>query len=184
MPWLISLQHCRCPSNWRRSEAYIRISWQKVSLLQRLLTSKTEMGSSTVHDGIHGDRGPAANLATIRAALGVSPVDDAAHFESIYRDLEQARVYYHTFPRDCSQRTAANLADDLLAFIESYWQAELRAPGPPPTMRRPLHFACHGTGGLIVKLAIVRAAESKDPGISVIAKSCFSIAFFGVPRKS
>jgi hypothetical protein len=48
--------------------------------------------------------------------------------------------------------------------------------------RRPLHFAAHSVGGLVVKKALLLARRSSEAIHYAVLSKCFSIAFFGVPR--
>lgn len=47
--------------------------------------------------------------------------------------------------------------------------------------KRPIHFVGYSTGGLIVKKTVILAHQT--PKFARLASSCFSIAFFGTPRR-
>lgn len=96
-------------------------------------------------------------------------------WDNLYREVRQASVFFYTFPEGAEGGNLASLAEDLLLEV----QHVLSSRGSD----KPLHFACHSTGGLVVKLALALAHESADKTRSEIAASCFSVAFFGVPRK-
>ena len=93
-------------------------------------------------------------------------------FKTIYDDVRRARVYLYTYSDPVEGDAIANYATELMKSV-----AELAAPKP-----RQLHFAGHNTGGLVVKKALVLAKASESKLWNQVASSCFSVAFFGVPR--
>jgi len=73
-----------------------------------------------------------------------------------------------------------------IEFLNSiYNKEELMEDGAP------IHFACHSTGGLVLKRALLRSLEeAKAKGnahnkkyAQLLKRNNISVAFFGVPRK-
>lgn len=99
---------------------------------------------------------------------------DALAWDNVFRDIRQANVYFYTFPKGAESTDLVTLAEDLLSEVLQFWYT--------PGKTKPLHFACHSTGGLVVKYALAQAHRAVDDDVSELAAACFSIAFFGVPH--
>ena len=101
---------------------------------------------------------------------------DGTLWGQLYRD---ARVYLFTFDRPqlhepAGEESITDYALDLLGSILSSFSHD-----------RPIHFAAHSTGGLVVKRALLLALDGRGNGQYLpIVRSCFSVAFFGTPRMS
>jgi hypothetical protein len=96
---------------------------------------------------------------------------------TLWGELYKSRVYLCTFKRPQPHASAREditaYAIELLDSIKSIYSPE-----------RPIHFAAHSTGGLVVKRALLLALDGKGDGAYLpIVRSCFSIAFFGTPRR-
>ncbi|KAF2232829.1 hypothetical protein EV356DRAFT_238033 [Viridothelium virens] len=99
---------------------------------------------------------------------------DSPPFKTIFDNVRRAQVYLYTYPDPLDGDAIANYATDLLKSID----ALVSQPGN----LRPLHFAGHNSGGLVVKKALVLAKASTNKLWNSIASGCFTVAFFGVPH--
>jgi hypothetical protein len=94
---------------------------------------------------------------------------------SLYSDLPDARVYLYSHPPQDPFRefSIIHYASSLLAFLIHL----------PQLGQRPLHFAAHSTGGIVVKQALALALIDEHEKHAAIVRRCFSVAFWGVPRR-
>jgi hypothetical protein len=90
---------------------------------------------------------------------------------TIFDDVHQARVWLYEYPPGVANRTVEGYARSFLQEISAFIEKKF--------MKHPLHLAAHSTGGLVIKHALI----SEDVENSVFVEACFSIAFFGTPRK-
>lgn len=104
--------------------------------------------------------------------------------QGIRREANTARIMLYEHPEVVEgETTLSSLAD---AFLE-----ELRTERKPnddeddhhssAVLQRPLIFVAHSVGGLVVKMAITKAAA--DPRYEDIFRDCYGVAFFGTPHQ-
>ncbi|KAI9679132.1 MAG: hypothetical protein M1822_007342 [Bathelium mastoideum] len=99
-------------------------------------------------------------------------VEQDVPFRTIYDDVSRARVFLYSYPDPTEGDAIINYATELLGCVATLASPKLR----------PLHFAGHNTGGLVVKRALVLARASVNKLWNQVALSCFTVAFFGVPH--
>jgi len=98
-------------------------------------------------------------------------------WRSLYHSVIRARVYLYSHPAHDLRRQygVEYYAQCLLQYLENL----------PDLGQRPLHFAAHSTGGIVLKKALTDAmsgATSNEASDRVV-RCCFSVAFWGVPRE-
>lgn len=91
---------------------------------------------------------------------------------SLWSKVPNARVYLCSFD---TPRPSDSIEDYAFALLEQL--CALQDIG-----LRPLHFAAHSVGGLVLKKALLLARQSPNSVHRSVVSRCFSIAFFGVPR--
>ncbi|KAE8353501.1 hypothetical protein BDV28DRAFT_148002 [Aspergillus coremiiformis] len=114
-------------------------------------------------------------------AIGVDPqrtwVDEDSHKSWLTSELTHyipnARVLLLDHGSLDRQDDLDSLAQNLLKQIHSVRQHT--------SSRRPILFICHGTGGLVVKAALVIAGLSTS-NLASILTSCYGIAFMATPH--
>ncbi|KAL6876089.1 hypothetical protein HDV57DRAFT_510485 [Trichoderma longibrachiatum] len=94
--------------------------------------------------------------------------------EGIRREASRARILLYEHPRVREGTTLNSLAVALLEELRELRAAEGRGA-------RPLLFIAHSIGGLVVKMALVKART--DPRYSDILHECYGVAFFGTPHQ-
>jgi hypothetical protein len=77
-------------------------------------------------------------------------------------------LYEH--PEAAGGTTLSTLADALLEDLEALRRQE--------SAERPLLFVCHSIGGIIAKIALIKAGN--DPKYRSILRDCYGVAFFGM----
>ncbi|KAJ4229164.1 hypothetical protein NW759_003887 [Fusarium solani] len=82
---------------------------------------------------------------------------------------EANRAYGH--PNVVEGTTLGQLADALLEDLDTLRRQE--------DQERPVLFVAHSVGGIVVKMALVKA--SRNPKYEGIWRICYGIAFFGTP---
>jgi hypothetical protein len=82
--------------------------------------------------------------------------------------VSTARVLLYRHRELADGLTLGNLADDLIDHL-----VQMRADRKP----RPFFFICHSVGGLVAKLALVKASKRAD--LRWIIYCCYGITFFG-----
>ncbi|RDA87075.1 hypothetical protein CP532_0190 [Ophiocordyceps camponoti-leonardi (nom. inval.)] len=102
------------------------------------------------------------------AALGPSWVR-----QGIRREAPRARILLYAHPDLVAGITLADLADALLQELHM-----LRSGG---AAERPLIFIAHSIGGLVVKMALTKAA--RDARYENVLRECYGVAFFGTPHQ-
>lgn len=93
-------------------------------------------------------------------------------FSCIYQGLEdEASLHLYSFEEPSKSNTLEEYAGLLFQSLAT-WDTD--------SNHLPIHFAAYSTGGLVLKIAIVKARER----LSKNFVDCFhSVAFFGVPRE-
>ncbi|KAH6893004.1 hypothetical protein B0T10DRAFT_481246 [Thelonectria olida] len=98
--------------------------------------------------------------------------------QGIRREADRARIVLYEHPvfdeGDGTTMTLSALADALLEEL-----TELRTR--EDAAERPVVFVGHSVGGLVVKMALVKA--SRNPRFEDILKQCYGVAFFGTPHQ-
>ena len=89
--------------------------------------------------------------------------------------MPEARVFHYTF-----ETTGLEREFGITRHAEGLLNSLTKAGD---LGKRPIHFAGHSIGGLVVKRALVLALGSVNKDYQAIARYCFSVAFFGTPRK-
>ncbi|EHK25927.1 uncharacterized protein TRIVIDRAFT_112183, partial [Trichoderma virens Gv29-8] len=94
--------------------------------------------------------------------------------QGIRREANMARILLYEHP-DISEGTTLNML--AIALLD-----ELRALRTRERhQERPLLFIGHSIGGLVVKMALVKA--SRDTRYEGILRECYGVAFFGTPHQ-
>ncbi|PHH77086.1 hypothetical protein CDD80_955 [Ophiocordyceps camponoti-rufipedis] len=93
--------------------------------------------------------------------------------QGIRREAPRARILLYAHPPLMAGTTLADLADDLLQ--------ELHALRTGEAAERPLVFIAHSVGGLVVKMALTKAA--RDDRYERVLRECYGVAFFGTPHQ-
>ncbi|PTB69411.1 hypothetical protein BBK36DRAFT_1165681 [Trichoderma citrinoviride] len=94
--------------------------------------------------------------------------------EGIRREASRARILLYEHPGVREGTTLNSLAMALLEELRALRTAEKRGD-------RPLLFIAHSIGGLVVKMALVKAHT--DARYSDILHECYGVAFFGTPHQ-
>lgn len=100
----------------------------------------------------------------------------AAHLwvrQGIRKEVSTARVMLYRHREMAEGMTLDQAADDLLEQI-----VKMRAD---QTKARPIFFICHSIGGLVAKLALVKANMKHD--LRPLIFDCHGIAFFATPHR-
>ncbi|KAH7145901.1 hypothetical protein B0J13DRAFT_525420 [Dactylonectria estremocensis] len=95
--------------------------------------------------------------------------------QGIRRQADRARTLLYEHPASVEGATTLNtLADALLEELQALRSRE-SATG------RPLIFVGHSVGGIVVKMALVKA--SRNSRFEDILRQCYGVAFFGTPHQ-
>lgn len=89
--------------------------------------------------------------------------------QGIRREADRARILLYEHPEITEGVTLSKLADALLDNLHSLRRRE--------GSERPLVFISHSIGGIVVKLALIKAGKNKR--LEGILKQCYGVAFFG-----
>lgn len=89
--------------------------------------------------------------------------------QGIRREADRARILLYEHPEIKEGVTLSQLADALLNNLHSLRRREGE--------ERPLMFISHSLGGIVVKLALIKAGKNKR--LEGILKQCYGVAFFG-----
>lgn len=120
-----------------------------------------------------------SKASRIRRSLSGGPGhgDASPNFgPSVFDKVDSARVYFYTHPqlRTHEQREISYFARALLHQVIGF----------PDLGDRPICFAGHSTGGLVVKQALITASmHTENKRMTSIVRRCFGVSFFGTPRK-
>ena len=90
--------------------------------------------------------------------------------QGIRREADRARILLYEHPDAAGGTTLSTLADALLDDLEALRRQE--------SAERPLFFVCHSIGGIVAKMALVKAGQ--DPRYRSILRDCYGLAFFGI----
>ncbi|KAK0383800.1 hypothetical protein NLU13_9711 [Sarocladium strictum] len=93
--------------------------------------------------------------------------------QGIRREANRARIALYEHPEAAGGTTLSTLADALLQDLEALRRQE--------NAERPLLFVCHSIGGLVAKMALVKAGN--DHKYRSILRDCYGVAFFGTPHQ-
>ncbi|KAI0123428.1 hypothetical protein BJ170DRAFT_108414 [Xylariales sp. AK1849] len=93
--------------------------------------------------------------------------------QGIRREVNTARVLLYRHRELNEDVTLDQMADDLLESICRLREGQTRS--------RPLFFICHSIGGLVAKLALVKASRRED--LRWIIFDCHGMTFFGTPHR-
>ena len=89
--------------------------------------------------------------------------------QGIRRDADKARIVLYEHPEIKEGVTLSNLADGLLEQLKRLRDVE--------DQERPLLFMGYSLGGLVVKMALAKAA--RDTRYQNIVRDCYGVGFFG-----
>lgn len=89
--------------------------------------------------------------------------------QGIRREADKARILLYEHPGVEDGMTLSTLADALLQDLQHLRELEDR--------ERPVVFIGHSVGGMVVKLALVKAG--RDARYENILRECYGVAFFG-----
>ena len=147
-------------------------SWNRDGLLSRFF------GAPSMRDAeVGGDQHQQQQQQQSHSASGTSCGSDRSGAswvrQGIRREADRARILLYEHPDELVAQpgaTLSRLADALLEELGALRAAEDRE-------ERPVMFVGHSVGGLVVKMALVKA--SRDARYSGILKECYGVAFFG-----
>ncbi|KAH7318142.1 hypothetical protein B0I35DRAFT_235851 [Stachybotrys elegans] len=94
--------------------------------------------------------------------------------QGIRREADRARILLYEHPDVVPGTTLVALADALLEELAALRESE-------GARMRPVLFIAHSLGGLVVKMALVKAVQ--DARYKDMARDCFGVAFFGTPHQ-
>jgi hypothetical protein len=89
----------------------------------------------------------------------------------IRMEVSTARVMLYRHRELAEGLTLDQMADDLLEHIRRMREGQTKA--------RPLFFICHSIGGLVAKLALVKASQIEE--LRCVIFDCHGMTFFGKP---
>lgn len=99
--------------------------------------------------------------------------------QGIRREANTARILLYAHPEVEDGTTLSSLAD---AFLEELRLERTSSDKEAKTtLQRPLVFIGHSIGGLVVKMALAKAA--RDIRYEDILRDCYGVAFFGTPHQ-
>lgn len=115
--------------------------------------------------------GPQPSSSNVSDPFGLATPDRQQMWirEGIRKSISTARILLYGHRTLDDGINMAELADDLLLQLFEERQ-KFKQP-------RPLFFMCHSIGGLIVKIALVKARD--DPKYHSILYDCYGLVFFG-----
>ncbi|KAI0157951.1 hypothetical protein GGR52DRAFT_582787 [Hypoxylon sp. FL1284] len=129
------------------------------SELQRYSTVKELPGSSVLSPTINRNL-PKANHLWIR--------------QGIRKEISMARVMLYRHRELAEGVTLDQAADDLLDQVRKMREGQTRRS-------RPIFFICHSIGGLVAKLALVKASQKEE--LRPLIFDCHGISFFATPHR-
>lgn len=99
-------------------------------------------------------------------------------WQSLFDPVQDAGKYVYWFPQNHADYKLDQLADLFLQEVMKRIPILSNEEKSPP-----IHIAAHGTGGLVVKRALVRAYLHTELPTHRVSMCCYSVAFFGVPHQ-
>ncbi|OAA74223.1 ankyrin repeat protein [Cordyceps fumosorosea ARSEF 2679] len=129
-------------------------TWNREGLLGRYF------GAPSMRDAEVGGGGERISTSWVRQGLR--------------REANKARILLYAHPPLAEGMTLNRLAED---FLQAIHKLRVREGQP----HRPLLVLGHSIGGLVAKMAMVRA--SRDAKYRDILDECYGIAFFGTPHQ-
>ncbi|EJP65030.1 ankyrin repeat protein [Beauveria bassiana ARSEF 2860] len=94
--------------------------------------------------------------------------------QGLRREADKARILLYAHPQLAEGTTLHYLAEE---FLQALHKLRVRDGLP----RRPLLILAHSLGGLVAKMALVRA--SRDERYRDMLDQCYGVAFFGTPHQ-
>ncbi|OAA37606.1 ankyrin repeat protein [Beauveria brongniartii RCEF 3172] len=94
--------------------------------------------------------------------------------QGLRREADKARILLYAHPQPVEGTTLHCLAEE---FLQALHKLRMREGLP----RRPLIILGHSLGGLVAKMALVRA--SRDDRYRDVLDECYGVAFFGTPHQ-
>ncbi|KAI6080943.1 hypothetical protein F4821DRAFT_250440 [Hypoxylon rubiginosum] len=94
--------------------------------------------------------------------------------QGIRKEVSTARVMLYRHRELSEGMTLEQAADDLLDQVMKMRQSSTKKS-------RPIFFICHSIGGLVAKLALVKASQKKE--LRHLIFDCHGIAFFSTPHR-
>ncbi|KAM3510333.1 hypothetical protein MY11210_005951 [Beauveria gryllotalpidicola] len=94
--------------------------------------------------------------------------------QGLRREANKARILLYAHPQPVEGTTLHCLAEE---FLQALHKLRVRDGLP----RRPLLILGHSLGGLVAKMALVRA--SRDDRYRDVLDECYGVAFFGTPHQ-
>jgi hypothetical protein len=98
--------------------------------------------------------------------------------QGIRREADVARILLYSHPDVDEGTTLSDLAS---ALLEELRITRSDDDGNPASLQRPIIFIGHSIGGLVVKMALAKAA--RDTRYEDILRDCYGVAFFGTPHQ-
>ncbi|KAI1773011.1 hypothetical protein F4818DRAFT_424610 [Hypoxylon cercidicola] len=144
-------------ARYQLSDGYF--SYPSQNELQRYSTVKKLPGSSVLSPTISRNL-PKANHLWIR--------------QGIRKEVSTARVMLYRHRELAEGMTLDQAADDLLDQVRKMRESRTEKS-------RPIFFICHSIGGLVAKLALVKASQKKE--LRPLIFDCHGIAFFATPHR-
>ncbi|ATY60758.1 ankyrin repeat [Cordyceps militaris] len=135
-------------------------TWNREGLLGRYFGAPSMRDAQHVHSSTGGDPRP-SSTSWVR--------------QGIRRVASKARILLYAHPRPVEGTTLHLLAEELLRALHTLRENQQQQPG------RPLLVLGHGIGGLVAKMALVRAG--REPRYRDILDDCYGVAFFGTPHQ-
>lgn len=132
-------------------------TWNREGLLGRYFGAPS-MRDAEVHGSSSSDRSPSTSWVR----------------QGLRREANKARILLYAHPPLIEGTTLHRLADD---FLQALHKLRVQEGGP----QRPLLVLGHSIGGLVAKMALVRA--SRDAKYEGLLDACYGVAFFGTPHQ-
>ncbi|KAJ8124958.1 hypothetical protein O1611_g8682 [Lasiodiplodia mahajangana] len=112
---------------------------------------------------------PASSVLTPTINRVLPPASHLWIRQGIRKEVSQARVMLYRHRELVDGMTIESAADDLIEQVLKTREGLQKA--------RPIFFICHSIGGLVVKLALVKAREREE--LRTLMYDCHGVTFFG-----